>query len=54
MSYIIVTDQSTVVGAPFNSFPDALEAASQIFGDDTALWLELNIRIEENRPFALN
>ena len=50
MSYIIVKDRQTVVGAPHASFAAALEKANSLFGDDVKAWMELNLRVEENRP----
>ena len=49
MTYIIVKDRQTVVGAPFASFAAALQKANAIFGDDVEAWMDLNLRVEENR-----
>ncbi len=49
MTYIIVTETQTVIGAPFASFNAALNEASRLFGEDTGEWIALNLRIEENR-----
>lgn len=49
MTYIIVTQEETVVGKPVASFDDALTQATRLFGDDMEDWLKLNLRIEENR-----
>jgi len=50
MTYIIVKDRQTVVGAPHTSFTAALQQASDLFGDDMHQWMDLNLRVEENRP----
>ena len=50
MTYIIVKDRQTVVGAPHSSFTAALEQATDMFGDDVQHWMDLNLRVEENRP----
>ena len=39
MTYIIVKDRQTVVGAPFASFTAALHKANALFGDDVEAWL---------------
>lgn len=49
MTYIIVTSKDTVISQPFRSFQSALSEAMRLFGDDVRRWMELNIRIEENR-----
>jgi len=49
MTYIIVKDRQTVVGAPFASFTAALQKANALFGDDVNAWMDLNLRVEENR-----
>jgi hypothetical protein len=49
MTYIIVTRKETVVGNPLASFDAALIQATRLFGDDIEDWLNLNLRIEENR-----
>jgi hypothetical protein len=49
MTYVIVTGQRTVIGEPFPSFSAAFETAVGQFGKDVRRWLELNLRVEENR-----
>ena len=49
MTYIIVISKETVVGKPVASFDDALNLATRLYGDDMEDWLNLNLRIEENR-----
>ena len=49
MTYVIVKNQQTIVGAPFASFGAALQHASAEFGDDVRSWMDLNVRVEENR-----
>ena len=49
MTYVIVTGKSTVVSAPLASFADALDQAFTTFAKDVRRWLDLNLRIEENR-----
>ncbi len=50
MTYIIVKDRKTVIGAPFASYTAALQKANSLFGDDVEAWMDLNLRVEENRP----
>ena len=50
MTYIIVKDRHTIIGSPFESFAEALEQASTLYGDDVEEWIDLNLRVEENRP----
>ena len=50
MTYVIVKDHQTVVSAPFASFAAALDKANALYGDDIKAWMDLNLRIEENRP----
>lgn len=49
MTYIIVTDNQTIIGQPFTSYMSAFTQAVLQFGDDAAEWVRLNLRIEENR-----
>lgn len=49
MSYVIVTQNRTIIGRPFASFAAALSHASHLFGRNPADWTRLNLRIEENR-----
>ncbi len=49
MSYVIVTKEHTITGQPFPSYDEALAEANREFGDEVQVWLELNLRIEENR-----
>ncbi len=49
MTYVIVTGKRTIVSPPLPSFGDALERARSTFGSDVRRWLDLNLRIEENR-----
>ena len=46
MTYVIVKDRHTIVGSPFSSFADALDRASELFGDCVHAWMDLNLRIE--------
>jgi len=50
MTYIIVKDRKTVIGAPLASYIAALQKANALFGDDVKAWMDLNLRVEENRP----
>lgn len=50
MTYIIVKDRKTVIGDPFASYTAALQKANALFGDDVEAWMDLNLRVEENRP----
>ena len=50
MTYVIIKDRQTVIGAPHSSFAAALQQASNLFGDDVQQWMDLNLRVEENRP----
>ncbi len=52
MTYVIVKNRKTIIGTPYQSFAAALEQASSLFGDDVRQWMELNLRIEENRSAA--
>ncbi|HMB47878.1 MAG TPA: hypothetical protein VKN63_06335 [Afifellaceae bacterium] len=49
MTYVIVTAQDTVVGRPFTTFDAAFAEAGDMFGDNAAVWVSRNVRIEENR-----
>lgn len=49
MRYIIVTRDHTVTGQPFASYDEAIAAAASTFGEDIHTWLDLNLRIEEQR-----
>lgn len=49
MTYVIVKETQTVIGTPFNSYADALTTATRLFGDDVLEWMQLNLRVEENR-----
>lgn len=49
MTYVIVTQDHTITSQPLPSYDEALAEANREFGDDIEVWLELNIRIEENR-----
>lgn len=49
MTYIIVTGKDTIVGHPFDSYIGALTRAEHLFGKDAVRWMDLNIRVEENR-----
>lgn len=49
MTYIIVTGKDTIVGRPFDSYTGALSQAERLFGTDAVRWMDLNIRVEENR-----
>jgi len=49
MTYVIVTGKSTVISPPLASFQDAFDRALSTFGADVRRWLDLNLRIEENR-----
>jgi len=49
MSYVIVTEKDVIVGQPHASFSAAYDSATELFGDDARDWIELNVRIEENR-----
>ncbi len=46
MTYVIVTEKQTVVGAPFSSFSAALAEANRLFGDCAREWMALNLRVE--------
>lgn len=47
MTYVIVTDKSTIVGKPVASYQRALREATRLFGDDVRDWIRLNLRVEE-------
>ena len=49
MTYIIVTGTNTIAEQVFVTYEDAVDAATERFGDDVAAWLSENVRIEENR-----
>ncbi len=49
MTYVVVAERDTIIGAPFANFGDALDYACGKFGNDAKSWIEFNIRIEENR-----
>ena len=49
MTYIIVTGKDIIVGKPYDSYLGALTQAERLFGTDAVRWMDLNIRVEENR-----
>lgn len=49
MTYVIVKEKQTVIGTPFRSYLDALTAATRLFGDNALEWMQMNLRVEENR-----
>lgn len=49
MTYVVVTSRQTVVSKPFTCYASAFSEATRLFGDDTAAWISLNVRVEENR-----
>lgn len=49
MTYVIVTGKNSVSSEPFLSFDEAYYQARKRYGDEIAAWLDLNLRIEENR-----
>ena len=49
MTYIIVTGKDTIVGHRYQSYTGALTQAERLFGTDAVRWMDLNIRVEENR-----
>lgn len=49
MTYIVVTGRKTKASGAFPSYDAAFREAMSRFGGDTALWLSLNLRIEESR-----
>ena len=49
MTYVIVTGRDTVQDQVFVTFEDAVDAATERYGDDVDAWLSENVRIEENR-----
>ena len=51
MTYVIVKDRQTIIGSPHPTFA-ALNQASERFGDCAKSWMNLNLRVEENRPLC--
>ncbi len=49
MTYVIVTGIDTVAEQVFVTFEDAVDAATERYGDNVQAWLSDNVRIEENR-----
>ena len=49
MTYLIVTEQETVLGDPFESYDQAFVEATRLFGEEPSEWINRNVRVEENR-----
>jgi ABC-type uncharacterized transport system auxiliary subunit len=49
MTYVIITNEQTIIGQPYGSYISAFDAANRLFGTDCVDWVNLNLRIEENR-----
>ena len=49
MTYVIVTGNNSVAEQVFVTFEDAVEAATDRYGDKIESWLSENVRVEENR-----
>ena len=49
MTYVIVTGRNTIAEQVFMTFEDAVDAATERYGDNVETWLTENVRVEENR-----
>lgn len=49
MTYIIVKDKATSIGKPFDCYFAAMKEAGRRYGTHPKTWMDLNLRVEENR-----
>ena len=49
MTYIIVTRRGEVIGKPFETYSEAFDVATRLYGNHVQDWIRRNLRIEENR-----
>jgi len=49
MTYIILSEQDTIIEEDFDSYDQAFIEATRLFGEDPMEWVNRNVRVEENR-----
>ena len=49
MTYIILSEQETIIDEDFDSCDQAFIEATRLFGEDPMEWVNRNVRVEENR-----